>query len=204
MQARYQDPVIGRFLSIDPVGFMPSKPYMFNRYAYVGNNPFGATDPTGMADDADTEEVVVTGYPEEDTERNNGSGWTPEEWMWGVQPSESDVAYSLLEGAGLLKQCVSQCLASNYGSIYTVANYFNPLGTLSVSAQVWSTYTNSYSQPRVTRSLYTHSSSTFPTGVRQAASLRTLGQLNVVGAVTASFALPFTLTAEQVCKARCD
>jgi RHS repeat-associated protein len=47
MQARYYDPVIGRFLSIDPVGFSPGRPSMFNRYAYVGNDPFNATDPDG-------------------------------------------------------------------------------------------------------------------------------------------------------------
>ena len=36
MQARYYDPVIGRFLSVDPVTFL-DKPYpgQFNRYAYT-------------------------------------------------------------------------------------------------------------------------------------------------------------------------
>jgi len=47
MQARYYDPVIGRFLSIDPVGFSPGRPFMFNRYAYVGNDPIGQIDPSG-------------------------------------------------------------------------------------------------------------------------------------------------------------
>lgn len=48
MQARYYDPAIGRFLSSDPVGFASGGPAYFNRYAYVGNNPLNATDPTGM------------------------------------------------------------------------------------------------------------------------------------------------------------
>ena len=47
MQARFYDPVIGRFLSIDPVGFTPEEPYMFNRYAYVGNDPVNFWDPFG-------------------------------------------------------------------------------------------------------------------------------------------------------------
>jgi len=47
MQARYYDPAIGRFLSQDPVGFAQGGPGYFNRYAYVGNNPLNATDPTG-------------------------------------------------------------------------------------------------------------------------------------------------------------
>ena len=50
MQARYYDPVIGRFLSIDPVTFMDTgDPGYFNRYAYVQNDPINAIDPTGMS-----------------------------------------------------------------------------------------------------------------------------------------------------------
>ena len=41
MQARYYDPVIGRFYSNDPVGWAPKKPVIsFNRYLYVNNNPY--------------------------------------------------------------------------------------------------------------------------------------------------------------------
>jgi uncharacterized protein RhaS with RHS repeats len=47
MQARYYDPVIGRFLSIDPVGFSPGRPDMFNRYAYAVNDPINMWDPFG-------------------------------------------------------------------------------------------------------------------------------------------------------------
>lgn len=48
MQARYYDPVIGRFYSNDPVGWTPKNPVMsFNRYLYVNNNPYKYTDPDG-------------------------------------------------------------------------------------------------------------------------------------------------------------
>jgi RHS repeat-associated protein len=45
MQARYYDPVIGRFYSNDPVGF--SNVHNFNRYTYANNNPYKYVDPDG-------------------------------------------------------------------------------------------------------------------------------------------------------------
>ena len=52
MQARYYDPVIGRFYSNDPVGAVDylgtsNGIHGFNRYAYANNNPYKYTDPTG-------------------------------------------------------------------------------------------------------------------------------------------------------------
>jgi uncharacterized protein RhaS with RHS repeats len=47
MQARYYDPVIGRFYSNDPVGFRDI--HSFNRYAYANNNPYKYIDPDGRS-----------------------------------------------------------------------------------------------------------------------------------------------------------
>ena len=48
MQARYYDPVIGRFLGEDPVTFMDTgDPVHFNRYAYANNDPVKMIDPDG-------------------------------------------------------------------------------------------------------------------------------------------------------------
>ncbi|WP_048688954.1 RHS repeat-associated core domain-containing protein [Catenovulum maritimum] len=48
MQARYYDPVIGRFYSNDPVGFTNASPvHSFSRYTYANNNPYKYTDPDG-------------------------------------------------------------------------------------------------------------------------------------------------------------
>ncbi|WP_417681995.1 RHS repeat-associated core domain-containing protein [Pseudidiomarina aquimaris] len=45
MQARYYDPVIGRFYSNDPIGFRDV--HRFNRYVYANNNPYKFVDPDG-------------------------------------------------------------------------------------------------------------------------------------------------------------
>jgi hypothetical protein len=48
MQARHYDPIIGRFLSNDPVEFDIREPALFNRYAYANNNPVEFVDPDGQ------------------------------------------------------------------------------------------------------------------------------------------------------------
>lgn len=47
MQQRYYDPVIGRFLSLDPVGVDLNSGGNFNRYWYANNNPYRFVDPDG-------------------------------------------------------------------------------------------------------------------------------------------------------------
>ncbi|NQZ11721.1 MAG: DUF4329 domain-containing protein, partial [Algicola sp.] len=45
MQARYYDPLLGKFLSNDPLGFRDV--HSFNRYTYANNNPYRYIDPNG-------------------------------------------------------------------------------------------------------------------------------------------------------------
>ena len=47
MGARYYNPLVGRFLSIDPKEADPSDLHSLNRYAYANNNPYRYVDPDG-------------------------------------------------------------------------------------------------------------------------------------------------------------
>lgn len=47
MQARYYDPEVGRFLSIDPNTPSAGNIYTFNRASYANNNPIANIDPDG-------------------------------------------------------------------------------------------------------------------------------------------------------------
>ena len=47
MGARYYDPVVGRFISMDPKGFDEKNIHSHNRYAYANNNPYRYSDPDG-------------------------------------------------------------------------------------------------------------------------------------------------------------
>lgn len=60
MQQRYYDPLVGRFLSADPVTAYASPGENFSRYWYANNNPFSFTDPDGRKpkDDRDCNEAT--------------------------------------------------------------------------------------------------------------------------------------------------
>jgi RHS repeat-associated protein len=49
MQQRYYDPLIGRFLSVDPVTALDDPVGYFNRYVYASNNPYRFRDPDGRS-----------------------------------------------------------------------------------------------------------------------------------------------------------
>ena len=66
-QARWYSPVLGRFLSPDPIVPAPGNPQAFNRYSYVYNNPLVYRDPSGYA--------VVKGYYRPTGSKEIWKGW---------------------------------------------------------------------------------------------------------------------------------
>ena len=51
--ARYYDPVLGRFTQADTIVPNPANPQTLNRYSYALNNPMRYTDPTGYLSEGD-------------------------------------------------------------------------------------------------------------------------------------------------------
>src|SRR6266481_2860565 len=60
MGARHYDPMIGRFMGVDPVRPNSSNQFGFNRYAYANDNPFSYTDPTGLATECNAHTCTIT------------------------------------------------------------------------------------------------------------------------------------------------
>jgi len=58
-KARYYNPRIGRFLSVDPVGGRPGSPQSWNRYSYVLNSPISMLDPDGRAEKEGTSKIPL-------------------------------------------------------------------------------------------------------------------------------------------------
>ena len=58
--ARWYSPVLGRFLSPDPIVPSPANPQALNRYSYVANNPLIHIDPSGYCKYAVDENDVET------------------------------------------------------------------------------------------------------------------------------------------------
>ncbi|HEX2211914.1 MAG TPA: RHS repeat-associated core domain-containing protein, partial [Mycobacterium sp.] len=60
MHARFYDPRMGRFLSVDPgKDWDPKRPQSWNLYSYTRNNPVNFTDPTGRYLGASNEQLAA-------------------------------------------------------------------------------------------------------------------------------------------------
>lgn len=84
MNGRMYDPVMGRFLSTDPIVQLPDYNQSYNRYTYVLNNPLRFTDPSGFSfvENMDWFINTMTGdvyynpeYGKDDVGKLEGYGW---------------------------------------------------------------------------------------------------------------------------------
>lgn len=74
MQQRYYDPLIGRFLSVDPVMAYSNPVGAFNRYWYGNDNPYKFTDPDGRQVEPEADPIEVETAREEIKEFLNPTG----------------------------------------------------------------------------------------------------------------------------------
>ncbi|WP_445945297.1 RHS repeat domain-containing protein [Shewanella sp.] len=104
MQARYYDPLIGRFYSNDPVGYSSENPVMsFNRYIYVNNNPYKFIDPDGKT----AESFFVVGKMYENT-------------MQAVSGAWGDLKQSLDNDVSNATSATSDAIGENAGTAGTI------------------------------------------------------------------------------------
>jgi RHS repeat-associated protein len=63
LRARYYDPQLGRFISVDPFLGRLAEPASQNRYVYVMNNPLLYTDPSGLAGEGNSNTLFQALFP---------------------------------------------------------------------------------------------------------------------------------------------
>jgi RHS repeat-associated protein len=102
MGARYYDPVIGRFMGIDPVGFQEGNIHSFNRYAYANNNPYRYIDRDGRSPEQVLNSSELAGLTGQmigaDPFTRNGSRAIGAKWQ--SEALDQGSALSLAVGAG--------------------------------------------------------------------------------------------------------
>lgn len=114
MQARYYDPVIGRFYSNDPLGFRDT--HSFNRYAYANNNPYKFIDPDGK-DPESNYWARVLGY--KNFQHANSQG--PKDFAVAAKNAKADIK----EGAGALSNAATLAAVTSgvFGQVHLVGSF---------------------------------------------------------------------------------
>jgi len=91
--ARYYDPIISIFISVDPLAEQTMEPYL-----YTGNNPVMFTDPTGMSKEGGGD--------------SEGGGWISKAWTevksWFRGKPKNKVTVGPAEFEGFLEETESQ------------------------------------------------------------------------------------------------
>ncbi|RUO45608.1 RHS repeat domain-containing protein [Idiomarina aquatica] len=146
MQARYYDPVIGRFYSNDPKGtasfLSEGKIQGFNRYAYAANNPYKYVDPDGR----DYEETFLSlkvpfvGAVDVGTvsfkPNANGQGNTTSGLFVRFSTSASNVDSDVTKGAVKQKGAIAGLTFGKGAGSHTDQNFDDPSASIDVGVGV--------------------------------------------------------------------
>jgi len=97
MNGRMYDPVVGRFLSVDPFVQFPEYSQSYNRYTYALNNPLKYTDPSGFFLDWFINEKTGDIYYNSTYGKNDAGKIEGKGWVWfGDDDVFGDNAYSVI------------------------------------------------------------------------------------------------------------
>ncbi|HKT09232.1 MAG TPA: RHS repeat-associated core domain-containing protein [Gemmatimonadaceae bacterium] len=114
-RARYYDPQLARFISEDPIGQSGG----VNQYAYAGNNPVGAADPSGECfgsfSSGSDQDYLYGGDWGDCSPQKDGLGMTFGAGLWGGESwhcTSTDVNYCLASAKLYLRFGIS--LSSDY------------------------------------------------------------------------------------------
>ena len=110
MGARYYDPALGRFLSVDAVGFNEQNVHSFNRYAYANNNPYKFKDPNGL-----NAVTAVGGLLTESYNLATGQGFNGSMVLGALKDGYNG------EGAGFWRSAGEDALSFGSGALGAVA-----------------------------------------------------------------------------------
>jgi len=99
MNGRVYDPVIGRFLSPDPVLQDPANAQNYNKYSYVLNNPLKYTDPSGYISE-------------------EWSYWQKANWFFMQSNSWSRYFHNTGLSEEMARECMGNKMASLFLSIF--------------------------------------------------------------------------------------
>ena len=151
-------------------------------------------------------------YAMSDDRKNQVTDWSQadEDWLQetmaqtAIDLENGDVYASNWDWRGEnVQQCISGCISSYYGDMYTWAGYLSPLSLPSFAASELATGATEELSNQGNRNSYARSRKQFNTGQRQLKTLKQFNRFNAVNAVLGAGALDFQAGAYGYCRVSC-
>jgi RHS repeat-associated protein len=133
--ARFYNPMQGRFMSPDPLGLLagdPGRPQSWNLYAYVMDNPINAIDPNGLWcvwEDGTHDDDEKDGGASESECRKQGGHWDASDTVTGIFTDKSGNITAITTGSAIYLTG-GRVNTDDIDSWFAAANYLglSPLG----------------------------------------------------------------------------